>query len=142
MAAASGFFYDESFVCSTSASLASSQFTLVSLSTGSTINGRAPIVLCASATQGVSGLFGVLQDTPNVGRAGDVRILGVSKVVCTTSAGVPQGSLITSNALGQAIVADTSGQLVIGKALSGSTSLAVGALIDVLITGPYPLGLV
>lgn len=142
MAAGSGWFYDESFICSSSASLTGSQFCIVALSTGSVLNGRAPIVICASATQGVPGGIGVLQDTPNVLRAGAVRLAGITKLVATTSAAITQGALITSNALGQGVVADTSGQLVFGRALSGSTGLVAGSLFDLLLTGPYPLGLV
>lgn len=142
MAAASGWFYDESFTAATSASLAAVQFTLVAFSTGTTINGRLPMIQCATASQGVAGLFGILQDTPAAGRAGDVRILGISKLVATTSAALTAGALVTSNAVGQGCVADTSGQLVIGRALSGSTALVAGSLVDVLITGPSPLGLV
>ena len=136
MAAASGFFYDESFVAATSASLVANQFCIVALSTVTTINGRAPIILCPNSSSGVNGGFGILQDTPNVGRAGDVRILGISKLVATTSAAITQGALITSTTAGQGCVADTTGQVVFGRALSGSTALGVGSLIDLLITGP------
>lgn len=142
MAAASGFFWDESFVAATSASLASAQFSIVTLSTGTTLNGRGPIVLCTSSTQGVTGAMGVLQDNPAAGVAGSVRLAGITKCLATTSAAVTQGAFITCTTGGMGMVADTSGQLVIGKALSGSTGLVSGSLFDLLISGPYPLGLV
>lgn len=142
MSAASGWFYDESFVAATSASLTASQFCIVALSTVTTVNGRAPIILCPNSSAGVNGGFGILQDTPNVGRAGDVRILGITKLVATTSAAVPQGSLITCTTAGQGCVADTTGQAVFGRALTGSNSVqAAGSLIDLLITGPYSFAL-
>ena len=141
MAAASGWFYDESFICSTSASLVAGQFTIVGFSTGSTIQGRLPIITCVNTSGNVAQGVGVLQDTPAVNRAGSVRLLGITKLVATTSAAVTAGAQVTCNALGQGMVADTSGQTVYGRALSGSTGLVAGSEFDLLLTGPVTLTL-
>ena len=143
MAVQSSWIWDESFISTTSASYATNQFFIVTLSTAGTgASGLPQIVLCASATEGVNGAIGVLQDTPKQGQPANVRLLGISKVVATTSAAVTFGSLVTCNAAGFACVADTTGQQVLGRCIAASTTLALGAYAEVLMTGPYGLQLV
>lgn len=139
MATQSGFAYDESCVAATSASLATSQFLAVAITTGALFNGRTPIVLCVSSTNGTNGAVGVLQDTPAAGVVGLVRFDGITKMVASTSAGVYQGALITTNGSGQAMVADATGQLVIGRCVSSATTAAqvAGSLVEVLLRGPF-----
>lgn len=148
MSVSGGWFAEESFVCSSSASLVAAQYCAVSLTTAlgtggqSTGVGTLPIViLTASATQGINGAIGILQNDPKVTQAAIVRFLGSSKMVATTSAAIVTGNQITSTTAGQAMVADTSGQRVLGIALSGSTTLLAGALIEVLLPAPHSLGL-
>jgi len=143
MAVQSSWIWDESYICSTGTTLANSQFGIVALSTALTTgaSGLPTIVICAGVSNGVNGAIGVLQDTPAVGRAGLVRHLGISKVLATTSAAVTFGSLLTCTTGGAAMVADTTGQLVIGRCVSASTTLVSGALAEVLMTGPWVMSL-
>lgn len=148
MTVQSGFFWDESFICASSASLQSQQFTAVSLSTSLIPSGAGSsaslplVILTASASQGVNGAVGVLQNDPKVLQAAIVRLLGSTKMVATTSAAVTYGALITSTTAGQAMVADTTGQLIIGRCIVPSTGLVAGSLCEVLIQPMHSLGLV
>ena len=144
MAVQSLWIWDESFISTTSASYATNQFFIVALSTSlaTGASGLPQVILCASATEGVNGAIGVLQDTPKQGQAANVRLLGISKVVATTSAAVTFGSLVTCNAAGYAMVADTTGQQVLGRCIAASTTLVSGAVAEILMTGPYGLQLV
>lgn len=137
MAAQSGWFYEESFVAATSASLATSYGAFVAPSTG-IFNGRIGIALCVTSTAGVGAALGVLQDAPLAGRAGAVRLQGIAKLLATTSASITAGQFLTCTTGGMGMPADTVGQLVMARALSGSTGLVVGSLIDALLVGPYP----
>lgn len=140
MAAQSGLFWDISHVCATSASLLTKQFYGVALSSATTPDGWAPIII-GSTGIGTSAFYGVLQDTPDVGRAGTVRKLGVTKMVASSSGSILQGGPITLNASGQAMNADTTGMLVIGRSLQGLTaSASSGTLIAVALSGPYIYG--
>ena len=144
MSVASGQFYEETFVCTTSVGFAGLQWTLVAFTTSPVpTNGRTAIVPCTSTTNGVNACQGIIQDTPAVGTAGTVRMLGLgtSKVQATTSAAVTVGSPITCTTGGNAMVADTTGQRVIGHCILGSTGLVAGSTIEVLLNGPYPFGL-
>lgn len=136
-----GFWWDETFVCTTSGALGpypttGGQFRAVSLSTGilpPTVGGVPPVLLTASATEGVNGAIGVLQNDPKVGQAAIVRLLGSTKMEATTSAAVTYGALVTVNAIGQACVADTTGQRIIGQCIVASTGLVAGSLVEVLM---------
>lgn len=136
-----GMFWDESCICTTSAALGpypttAGQFCAVSLSTGltpPTVGGVPPVILTASATEGVNGCFGVLQNDPKAGQAAVVRLMGITKMVATTSAAVTYGALITSTTAGQACVADTTGQRVIGVCITPSTGLVAGSLCEVVM---------
>lgn len=148
MTVQSGFFWDETFICSTSAALgphvagaADGLFQAVSLSTGilpASVGGVPPVILTASASQGVNGVIGVLQNDPKVGQAAIVRLLGSTKMMATTSAAVTYGALIASSTAGFAMVADTSGQRVIGVCIAASTGLVLGSLVEVLMF-PRPI---
>lgn len=147
MAVSNGFFWDETYICSSSASLVSSQFCAVSLSTGLTPASAGPlslptVILAPNSSQGPSGPIGILQNDPKVQQGAIVRHLGTSKMVATTSAAVTYGSLVTVNALGQAIVADTTGQSIVGRCIAASTTLLAGALCEVLMAPRPVFGLV
>lgn len=137
MAAQGGWFYEESFVTASSASLASSFGAFVAPSTG-IFNGRLGIALCVTSTAGIGSALGVLQDAPAAGRAGAVRLQGICKLLATTSGSISAGAFLTCSTAGNAMAADTVGQLVMARALVGSTGLAAGTLIDALLVGPFP----
>ena len=72
---------------------------------------------------------GVLQDKPNAaGQAGEVAILGVSKVVVGTG-GVTAGDLIATDNAGKAVTAAT-GNKILGRAMATG---AAGTIVPVLI---------
>jgi hypothetical protein len=141
MAVQGGFFWDETFIASASSALGpypttAGQWRAVCLSTGLTpasVGGVPQLQICASATEGVNGAVGILQNDPKVSQAAIVRLLGTSKMEATTSAAVTYGALVTVNAIGQAMVADTSGQRLIGQCISASTGLVSGSLIEVMM---------
>lgn len=139
MATQSGFSWDESIACSTAASLATAQFSIVALSTASlSVGNRPSAILCTGTSFGINGAAGILQDTPSGGRAGTVRMAGISKCLATTSAAVALGAPITCTTGGMAMVADTTGQLVIGHCIVASTGLVTGSLCEVRLSGPFP----
>jgi hypothetical protein len=134
----SGQFYEETFICASSASLASNQYYIVAATTTTTSGGRPGVVLCASSTNGTAGAMGVNQGTPAVSQATPVRMfgMGTSKIVATSTGSVALGAPVCCSTLGTAMTADTTGQTVIGKALSASTG-ASGVQIEVLLNGPF-----
>jgi hypothetical protein len=138
MTAQSGQYYEESFICSSSATLAGSQYCIVSLSTATQSGGRASIALCSGSSIGVNGPVGILQDAPAVGRAGAVRMLGLgtSKVVATSTGATTLGGPATCNASGQAVNAGTTGEIVIGKFIVATTGVS-GNIAEVLLNGPF-----
>ena len=72
---------------------------------------------------------GILQDKPNAaGVAGEVGILGVSKLVVGTG-GVTAGDLLATDVNGKAVTA-TTGNKILGRAL---TTGAAGTIIPALI---------
>lgn len=144
MAVQGGFFWDETFVASATSALGPypatvGMFRAVSLSTGllpASVGGVPQLTITANATEGVNGAVGILQNDPKVGQAAIVRLLGTSKWEASTSAACTYGALLTVNAIGQACVADTSGQRVIGRCISPSTGLVSGSLVEVLMVPP------
>lgn len=134
MAVASGWWWDESFICTTSNSLSSSQFAIVN-STGTLTSGLSTVNLCTGTSFGAARAVGILQDTPAVGRAALVRLEGISKCLATTSAAVTYGAPITCTTGGFAMVADTTGQWCIGWCIAASTTLVLGALCEVRLQG-------
>jgi hypothetical protein len=114
--------YTESYVSLTDLSL--KQYFAVNLT--STEN---DIVL-----SGGGGGIGVLQNKPEAGQAAEVRHHGISRhVVDGNATNIAIGDLITSDGVGQGVVADTIGDLAYGIALEAST--AVGDIISILMTG-------
>jgi hypothetical protein len=73
---------------------------------------------------------GILQDKPNAaGVAGEVGILGVSKLVVGTG-GVTAGDLLATDVNGKAVTA-TTGNKILGRALvTGAAGVIIPALIQ------------
>jgi hypothetical protein len=73
---------------------------------------------------------GILQDKPNAaGLAGEVGILGVSKLVVGTG-GVTAGDLLATDVNGKAVTA-TTGNKILGRALAtGAAGVIIPALIQ------------
>ena len=81
------------------------------------------------------GGIGILQNKPDEDQAAEVRHHGISRhVVDGNATNIAIGDLITSDAAGKGVVADTIGDLAYGIALEAST--ADGDIISVLMTGP------
>lgn len=116
--------YDESFIAA--ADLSSNQYYIVKTTGENTAN------LCTGSSGGNAGPRGVLQNDPGTSQAATVRLAGLTKV----SAGgtISIGDLVTCTTGGQALTANTTGQLCIGRANSAST--AAGQLIEVFLNGP------
>ena len=88
-------------------------------------------IVLAGAGQG----DGVLQNKPDSGQAAEVRHHGISRnVVDGNATNIAIGDLITSDANGKGVKADTIGDVAYGKALQASTT--DGDVIAVLMTGP------
>lgn len=89
-------------------------------------------VVLAGAGEGV----GVLQNKPDrAGAAAEIRHHGISRCVVDGNAtNIAIGDLITSDAAGKGVVADTIDDLAFGIALEAST--ADGDVISILMNGP------
>jgi len=96
------------------ADLRTYQYRFVYLSASQTVG------LCTTAT-GV--ILGVLQNEPNENEAAVVRVLGTSKVVCTTPAGVTFNNRVTSDSAGRATATTTNAHTVAGIMLEGPSTL-------------------
>ncbi len=85
---------------------------------------------------GAGGGIGILQNKPDKAGAGaEIRHHGISRnVVDGNATAIAIGDLITSDAAGKGVVADTIGDLAYGIALEAST--VDGDVISVLMTGP------
>lgn len=102
-----------------SADLSASQFCFV------VVNSSGQLALPAAGGDA----DGVLQDKPNAaGQAGEVAILGVSKVVVGTG-GVTAGDLVATDNAGKAVTAAT-GNKILGRAMATG---AAGSIVPVLI---------
>lgn len=102
------------------ASLAGSQYRFVKIDT----NGQIVI--------GTVGAYcaGVLQDKPTAGEAGSVCSPGdLTKVVCGAGGTITAGDNVSCDSLGAAKTSDTSGQYILGVALSAG---AIGGLLEML----------
>ncbi len=88
----------------------------------------------ALAAAGVA--HGILQNKPSAqGQGAEVRHLGISRhVVDGNATNIAIGDLITSDAAGKGVVADTINDLAYAIALEAST--ADGDIISVLMIGP------
>ena len=87
-------------------------------------------VVTCDATTDVA--IGVLQNNPADGEPAEVRALGVTKVVCSSTA-VTAGSLIGWNAEGQAENRTQTGSRFAGVALAASST--DGDITSILLTG-------
>ncbi len=103
-----------------SADLSASQFCFVA------VNSSGQLVLPSAGGDAE----GILQDKPNAaGVAGEVGILGVSKLVVGTG-GVTAGDLLATDVSGKAVTA-TTGNKILGRALvTGAAGVIIPALIQ------------
>lgn len=130
MAAESPFVLDESFIATSD--LSSKQFYIVSSSAAGYVE------LCTASSGGISvakRAVGVLQNTPTSGHVAQVRFLGKTKLVASSTAGVSVGDFIACSTAGTAMTA-TTGCWVLGAAHSASTGVS-GQLIECLLLGPF-----
>lgn len=88
-------------------------------------------IVLAGAGEGI----GILQNKPEADQGAEVRHHGISRhVVDGNATNIAIGDLITSDANGKGVVADTIDDLAYGTALEAST--VDGDVISVLMTGP------
>ena len=77
--------------------------------------------------------IGVLQNKPNAaGKAAEVAVSGICKVISDGTAAIATGETVGTNATGMAIKKSTDADFVLGTALSPSA--ASGTIITVLLT--------
>jgi hypothetical protein len=94
--------------------------------------------LCTASSGAISVVtraFGVLQNTPTSGHVAQVRLLGKTKLVASSSGSITQGYFVACTTFGTAMTA-TTGCWVLGVAQSASTSVS-GQLIEALLLGPF-----
>lgn len=99
-------------------------FRFVKLTTGK-------LALCGAGEAGI----GVIQDEPLANEAGNVMVVGVSKVLAGGT--ITQGASVKSDANGKAVAASSSDPFAFGKALEGGSN---GEYIDVLLIGSSGVG--
>ena len=80
--------------------------------------------------------FGVLQDDPESGQVGAVRVLGVTKLIVNADSAITAGDYLTSSSTGQAVV--STGSSVAALALE-SVASGSGVYIRALLL-PYASG--
>lgn len=108
------------FTALTNLSSATSQYVFVRSTDGTTIS--------KVGTKG-NHAVGVLQDTPSSGAAGQVMVLGITKLrFGATHKGVTPGSAIISSSVGLGQVSTGVGQYVIGRALATLTTNSSGVI--------------
>lgn len=125
MAAEGGHVIDLSFEAS--GDLSSNQFYAVKSSAADVV------ALCVGASGGTGRAVGILQNDPTSGVAGTVRVLGLSKWVCGEA--VAYNDALISSTGGTALVANTTGEYVIGFARSATT--AAGQILEAFINPGY-----
>ena len=124
MAVQSAHVYDKSFTAAQD--LSTSQFYILSSSADDVA------AICVASSAGtVARAVGVLQNNPTSGNAANVRILGQSKVVASSSGTIAVGAFVGCSTGGLAITA-TTGFWSIGTAMSATTG-ASGQLVEVLL---------
>lgn len=96
--------------------------------------GSLTALLATSATGGVNGVKGVLQNDPDTGQAAIIRVEGLTKLVAGGAVAV--GDPVCSSTDGKGITATTTGQWFFGRAESAST--ASGQLISVRLSKLAP----
>lgn len=88
--------------------------------------------------------IGVVQEDIDVAKVAtgkavaDVRMMGITTVVCTTAASVVLGSLVMSSTTGGVLLAATTGNIPIGVVVGITGTLADGNLIQILLTPGLP----
>lgn len=130
MAAESPFIYDESFIAASD--LSTKQYYIVSSSAAGYVD------LCTASSGGISVVtraMGVLQNTPTSGHVAQVRLLGKTKLVASSSGSVTVSSFMACSTAGTAMVA-TTGCWVLGYSQTASTGVS-GQLIECLMLGPF-----
>jgi len=105
----------------------SAQFLAVRMSSLSTDR---VFATCTVAGQAV---LGILQDTPNVGEAGNPAVFGVTKMVCGTTTFQAGQPLMTDSSGCMVLYSSAAGQQRCGMALE--TPSAVGAVFSGIIYG-------
>ena len=125
----SGWAFDLNFAAHSSGSLAAYQYFLV-YSTGVATNSLPYVALCLNSTNGSGRAIGVMQNDPAAGQAAVVRVAGITKVA--TQATVSALDPICCSTAGTAETATTTGEFVIGMALSASATTS-GEIIDALL---------
>jgi hypothetical protein len=128
-----GLVWDETFICHTSSGI--NKYCVVT-STGAGDGGYLYIGMCLSATAGANGPIGILQDDLDASEPGRVRIMGISKAA--TVAVVAANAVVTCSTDATAVSAATSGQKIIGRALTASATTS-GEIIEVML---YPGGMI
>lgn len=78
------------------------------------------ITLCIGSSGGINGPKGVLQNDPSSYESAQVRVVGLTKLVCGEAVSV--GDLITSSTAGTGIIADTTGAFFCGRAETATTA--------------------
>ena len=68
----------------------------------------------------------------------DVRMLGITTVICTTAAGVSLGSVVMSSTTGGVMLAATTGNVPVGIVVGITGTLADGNLVQVLLQPGLP----
>ena len=130
MAAESPFIYDESYIAASD--LSTKQFMIVS----SSASGYVDLCVASSGAASVSTrAIGVLQNAPTSGHVAQVRLLGKTKMVASSSASISHAGFVACTTFGTAMTA-TTGCWVLGPAQSASTGVS-GQLIEVLLFGPF-----
>ena len=122
-----------SFSGISSGSFAAAQWCLVK-STAVTSNGDPIIALSIGSSGSAAATIGVIQNDPTDGQAAEVVRFGPSKVVAGAS--ISAGDPLATSTAGTAITANTTGQLIWGKATSGAT--AAGQVIEAFV---HPRGI-
>lgn len=147
MPSESTFVWDESFKAAVDFSSASTffvnaytaaqglQFFIVASSAASGKDGIVNPCVTSTGT-GTLAPMGVIQNNPTSGHAANIRLLGRSKVVASSSGTISYGAYITASTWGSAVSCATSGDHVLGIARSASTG-GVGQLIEADLFGGF-----
>lgn len=115
--AVDGFYSDWTFIAD--GDLSAAQFTAVKLSGDLKV---------AAATADTHVAIGILQDKPTDGKAGLVRLHGISKAVAGGT--VAAGDMLVATTGGKLVASTTGGKRVVGRALTGGSD---GDIITVLV---------
>jgi hypothetical protein len=114
--------FEKSFVSTNDLSAAANQYCIVKAD----VSNDQAIVLAAAATDPV---VGILVNLPKATKAANVQWLGSCKVIAGGT--VTRGDKVTSDSSGHAITTTSSGNTVVGIALSSAVS---GDIFEILLT--------